>query len=420
MNRTVALAWVLFCTSSPIWAETNQDEISELREQIRLLTERIDHLESDRPPREVTAEPAHSGHGPDSEGLKSLVDQQVEARLSESWTERIAWKGDFRYRYENIGIEGVDDRNRQRIRARAQLEADIGDDTTVGLGIATGGFDPVSTNQTLGAGGSSKDINLNLAYFEWAGLRDTRILGGKFKNLLHRPGGNGLLWDSDWNPEGIGVSWDNGRFFATGLGTWVESDSNKLNQEFSYGVQAGFRVPFADSFELIAGIGYFKFDTAGNPSFFGDEDDFFGNSFDPQSLTYIYDYHEVEAFAELNFDFLGRPMSVFADYVVNTDADEDDSGYAFGVIHGAAKDPGSWEFGVTYEDLEADAVLGLLTDSDFGGGGTNAKGYILSGTYALRKNWNASVSYFINDIGINTGQPRDFDRLQLDLGFKYK
>ena len=338
-----------------------------------MLTERLDRIEqsaqsptSPAQPAAVNAQPAQ-----DLASIEELVDRRVEERLADSWTDRISWKGDFRYRYENIGIDGRDDRNRQRIRARAALQAQINENTKVGLGLASGGDDPVSTNQTLGGGGSTKGLNLDLAYFEWSGLENTKIVGGKFKNLLHRPGGNGLLWDGDWNPEGAGIHWDNGRFFATGLGTWVESDSNARNQEFSYGVQAGLNFPVGNGMTLVAGAGYYRFDTAGAGSFYGDDDDFFGNSFDPDTLTYIHDYHEIEAFAELKFDMLGRPTSVFANYVVNTDADEDDTGYAFGFQHGDASAPGTWELGATYQDLEADAVLGLLTDSDFGGGGSD-------------------------------------------------
>jgi len=63
--------------------------------------------------------------------------------------------------------------------------------------------------------------------------------------------------------------------------------------------------------------------------------------------------------------------------------------------------------------------VGLLTDSDFGGGGTNAKGWALFGTYAFHDNWNFKATYFINTVDLST-DPHDFDRLMLDLNFKYK
>ncbi len=412
MKRLIALAITGMFISSPGHAEVSEKEIALLREQVRILTERLDQLEQSRSEQSTPSAASESD-------IAEEVDRRVSERLADSWAERVSWKGDFRYRYENIDVEGVDERNRQRIRARAHLEARIDDDMRVGLGLASGGEDPVSTNQTLGGGGSTKGLQLDLAYFQWDGWSNTRIVGGKFKNLLYRPAKNGLLWDGDWNPEGLAAHWDNGSFFASGFGTWVESDSRSANQEFSYGVQTGARFALAESVGLTVGAGYYEFDTAGKSSFFGDDDDFFGNSFDPDTLTYIYDYQEVEAFAELSFNFLGQPMSVFGDFVTNLDADSDDTGYAWGIKVGKAKERGTWDFSTIYQDLEADAVLGLLTDSDFGGGGTNAKGYILKGTYAFHPNWNAKFTYFINDIGINTDNPRNFDRLQLDLNFKY-
>lgn len=121
----------------------------------------------------------------------------------------------------------------------------------------------------------------------------------------------------------------------------------------------------------------------------------------------------------MTMNLADRPLLVYADYVVNTAVDDNDTGYAIGIKYGKASAKGTWDISYTYKKLEADAVIGLLTDSDFGGGGTDAKGSIFKGTWALRKNWNAQFSYFLNDIDLASGKPRDFDRLQLDLKFKY-
>ena len=309
-------------------------------------------------------------------------------------------------------------RNRNRVRARAALIADVTPTMEVGLGLASGGDDPVSSNQTLGGGGSTKDLRMDLAYFDWSGMANTHVLGGKFRNYVHRSGKNAFLWDSDWRPEGTGINWDNNTFFANGLGTWIESDSNK-GQSFAYLTQLGFRLPIGDNLKLTAGAGYHVFDTQGNGSFFGDDNDFFGNSFDPVTKTYLYDYEVVELFADLDFNLFGFPAQIFADFAQNQAADEYDSAYALGFKFGKAKEKGQWEFGYVYQELEADSVLGLLTDSDFGGGGTDSKGHILKGSYAVAKNFNAKFTYFINDVGLKSGEPFDFKRLQLDLSFKY-
>ncbi len=79
------------------------------------------------------------------------------------------------------------------------------------------------------------------------------------------------------------------------------------------------------------------------------------------------------------------PFKVFADFVQNSDASTEDSGLAFGAAIGKAGDPGTWQASWAYQDLEADAVISTFTDSDFGGGGTDNKGHVLKGRYALRR-----------------------------------
>jgi cell division protein FtsB len=419
----ILIAAISLLATSTAWAASDP-EIQALREQLMALSQRLDALEQSN--QELRAENAQlqSERTADSAAIADLAEttQAVSEQLEESsaetsWTDSIRLKGDFRFRHETIDEQMKDDRRRNRIRARAAIIADVTDSVEVGLGFASGGDDPVSTNQTLGGGGSTKDINLDLAYFDWSGLTNTRILGGKFKNILYKPGKNALLWDGDWNPEGIGLAWDNDAFFVNALGTWLESDSSK-ETEFSYGVQAGFAHEFS-AFDLTAGIAYYRIDTAGKGSFFGDDDDFFGNGFDPVTNTYLYNYHEVEVFADLGFDLAGRPFSLFFDYVQNQDAPDLDTGYAAGLKYGSAKAAGTWELGYVYQDLEADAAYGLLVDSDFGGGGTDARGHILKGGYAIAKGWNANLTYFINERYISGDDPRDYDRVQLDLYFKY-
>jgi hypothetical protein len=422
---TILLGLTVFLFSQTVLAQVDADELKALREQVRILTQRLDDLEkaSQQNTQNLAQANADTATQVD-EAVEEKIDKAVIEQVDElmaavSWAERIRLRGDFRYRYETIKIENVDNRSRNRIRARVHLEADVTDTVQVGFGLATGGEDPVSSNQTLGGGGSSKDIRLDLAYFDWSGLRNTHILGGKVKNFLVKPAGHGLMWDSDWRPEGFGVIWDNDLFFAQGIGTWVESDSNK-GQLFAWVAQGGLNFRLGETTRFKIGAGYAQFDVAGSGSFFGDDDDFFGNSFDPITNTYLYDYHEVEVFAGMATDLADRPLRVYADYVVNTAVDDNDTGYAIGIKYGEAYATGTWAIGYTYKKLEADAVIGLLTDSDFGGGGTDAKGSVFKGAWAIRKNWNAQISYFLNDIDLASGDPKDLNRLQLDLKFKYK
>jgi cell division protein FtsB len=420
----VSLFCLLFAVASysPVaFAAVSDEEIRLLREQIQALSHRLDQLEqSNADLKQVNTDLAESNTRLQaaSDETAQTVAQVAEAVATPDWTDRTRIKGDFRYRYENIDEEGKDPRNRNRIRARVAIISDVTDTVEVGLGFATGGDDPVSTNQTLGKGGSTKDVRLDLAYFDWTGLTNTHVMAGKYANILYKPGKNSLLWDGDWRPEGTAIAWNNGTLFANALGTWLESDS-KNEEEFSYMLQAGFNTTIGENLKLTAGLGYYEFDAAGKGSFFGDDDDFFGNSFDPVTMTYLYDYQEIEAFANLGFKIGELPVGLFFDYVQNTAVDEFDTGYAVGFKLGTAKKAGSWDFGYIWQDLEADAALGLLTDSDFGGGGTDAFGHILKGSYVIANNWSAKATYFINQKDENAGDKKNFDRLQLDLSFKY-
>lgn len=427
----VGLSLLLFSTSA--LSQVGEDEIKLLRQQIEMLSQRLDQLETQNQAlTQSLAESNRQAVASTEDAVEATIDARVETAVSEkvteqmaamSWAERIRWSGDFRYRYENIDYEHKDNRNRNRIRARTHLEADLMPTLQVGFGLSTGGDDPVSGNVTLGGGGSKKDIKMDLAYFDWSGLKDTHIVGGKFKNFLVRPAKTGLQWDGDWRPEGLGGVWNNGTIFAQGLGTWLEGDS-KNGTSFAWVAQAGVSLKMGKSGKLKLGGGYAVFDIAGLDPAFGDPENFYGNSFvfDPitGSLVYKYDYRVWEAFAEYGFTLADRNMLLFANFTHNTAADDNNTGYLFGAKYGSTKARGDWQLMYFYERLEADAVVGLLADSDFGDGGTNAKGSVFSGTYAFSSNWNFKLSYFLNKILLDTQDPKSFNRIQFDLNFKFK
>ena len=425
---TALLGLSLLIFSATAFAQVSEDEIQLLRQQVEMLTKRLDTLEAQN---QQMAQIIEQSNAQSVAKTEEIVETKVDAAVTEQvdekmaavpWAERLRWKGDFRYRYENIDQEDKDGRNRSRIRARTHLEADLSPTLEVGIGLATGGDDPVSSNQTIGGGGSSKDIKIDLAYFDWAGLENTHIVGGKYKNFLIRPAKKGLMWDGDWRPEGLGLVWDNDFIFAQALGTWLEGDSKK-GTEFAWAVQAGFNFNTGDFGKMKIGAGYSVFNIAGRTPLFGEPEDFYGNSFrvishpdGTETLVFAHDYHNIQAFLEWKID----KFTLFADYTINQEVDDNDTGYLFGAKYGSAKARGTWDITYFYERLEKDANVGLLTDSDFGGGGTDAKGHVLSGTYAFYKNWNFKATYFINKINLESVDPKDYNRLMLDLNFKFQ
>lgn len=414
MNRKELAFGALLALASPAtMAAVSDADFQALKDSIAVLTQKLDSME-----KELAAEKAKSAQPAPAQPVAVAAAPTAPAKpAAASWTETVTLSGDLRGRYENIDTEGSDDRNRDRIRARAAIVAKPQAGLEVGFGLATSqDGDPVSSNQTIGNGGSRKDIYLDLAYFNWVAAEGLNAIGGKFKNNLYRPGKHSLVWDSDLNPEGLAATYVNGPLFANLLGTWVESDSGSSRSEATgIGGQLGVIWPFGDDLKLTAGAGYFTINSEGKGPFYGTS--LSGNT--AVGGRYAYDYNEVEGFAELGFKLFGQPAMVFMDYVTNTDADEFDTGWAAGAQIGVAKAKGTWEFLYAYQDLEADAVFGLWTDSDFGGGGTDNSGSVFRGAYALSDKTNVAFSYFLNKIDENIGAEIDYDRLQLDLNFKY-
>ena len=110
---------------------------------------------------------------------------------------------------------------------------------------------------------------------------------------------------------------------------------------------------------------------------------------------------------------------MFADYVRNSEAHDADTGFALGASVGEVDGAGTWRVGYAYQDLEADAVVGTFTDSDFAAGGTDGKGHVVELNYGLRERLVLGLRYFRNERGADVGAEHDYNRLQADVMFTY-
>ena len=334
----------------------------------------------------------------------------------ESWIDRIKLKGDVRLRHERIDEDGEEDRARGRFRTRLGLSAKVSDDVNFVLRFASGGDNPVSTNQTFDGGFSTKDIGVDLAYVDWKVNDNVTFYGGKMINPLFKAGGVPLIRDGDLNPEGFALNYTSSNLFATAAGFSVEERSSG-DDSLLYAVQAGMKLPVGDGAKLTAGVGYFAYtDTIGNEPFYNGRSK--GNSVDLDG-DYIYDYENTELFAELSTQLADWPFKIFVHATQNGDASTEDSAYAVGAKLGSAKKDGEMEFGWTYQDIEADAVIGTFNDSDFGGGGTDSDGHILRAKYAVSKNIFVGGTFILNNVDRFQGSEHDYNRLQLDVEFKF-
>ena len=413
MKRILVHFFLIGCCLSPA-AQAAETEIELIKRELAALVARVEQLEAENSDlREASTK--------SSERIE-VIDERTD---SGAWTSTIALSGDVRYRYESIDVEGRDTRERNRVRARVAIKASPTDNLKLEVGLASGSDDPLSTNQTLGDAGSTKDLRLDLAYFKWQATPNLAVQGGKMKNSWYRPRGDALLWDNDFRPEGLGVNYARGDFFMNSAVTFLESDTRNSSETIAYGLQGGYHFSLSNGGKLTAGMGYLGIGTEGKEVVYGDPDDFFGNTFscaNPATLAgcvYDTDFNLLEVFAEASINVGELPVRFYADFVTNQDADRYDTGWATGFQLGRASGSNTWELGYVYQDLEANAVLGLTTDSDFGGGGTDVKGHILRGAWAINKKWRLGMTYFRNENGVDLGAGNDYERLQLDTAFRF-
>jgi hypothetical protein len=407
MRKTLAAARVAACIAFvvPVLAQPiGGAEIAAIRAEIQALSARLERLEQAAGP----AERALAAAAP--------ATPVVEPRVAAPAVPNVRLSGDLRYRHEAIDEEGEGERHRHRIRARFGVTAAVADDVRLGLTLATGADDPVSANQTLDTGFSRKAIGVDRAFFSWAATERLTFTGGKMANPFYRPGNHHLIYDGDLNPEGLALRYDGRNWFASYAGLWAEERGDE-DDSLVLGGQLGYRRGGDGARRVTAGIGYYDYrETQGQTPFWngdptGNRVDAFGN--------YLHDFDIAQLFGELDFRAGELPLTVFADYAVNTAADEADTGFALGGSVGEVTGPRTWRVGYAYQDLEADAVIGTFTDSDWAGGGTDGKGHVVALEYGLRDRLVLGFRYFLNERGADAGNEHDYNRLQADIQFDY-
>ena len=347
------------------------------------------------------------------------------------WWENVKLNGDFRYRHETIDAENKDIRHRQRIRARVNIVGKVSDESKIMVGISSGSDDPVSNNSTLTGAFSSKDVVLDLAYFEMSpkALPGFKFIGGKAKNPFYKPAKSELIWDGDLRQEGLTLNYskdfDGFNVKLIGSGLWI-TERKADDDSYLAGGQALFTYNLSDKKGKITfGGSYFSYGNAeGRPTFF-ETDDGKGNSVivtgtgGDEVHSYLTDFELIEAFGTFDFKAGNTPMTLFGDFVTNNAADSLKNAWSVGVKVGKVKKTGSWNFKYIYRNVEKDAVVGAYSDSDFRGGGTDAKGHEVGGSYQLLEKTTLAVTYFNNQIGLENATQTDFQRWQFDLKFKF-
>jgi hypothetical protein len=398
------------------------------------------------------------------------------------WVDRLKWEGDIRLRhqadmfpdgnapettFQAIG-QDVDNtqegRQRERVRLRLGLNANITGGVDAGVRITTGNTsDPVSTNQTLGNYDNKYSLVLDRAFLKLRPIDDLTLWGGRIPNPFFS---TDLVWDDDLNFEGAAVSYAPGAldpqrefkpFVTAGafpLQEIQESTDTRVKDKWLYAAQVGMEwTPSTRARFKLGGAYYYYRNIAGIPNLaLGDT---FYNASAPefrQKGNSLFDIDN-DGEADTNLwalapDYRIANLTLVADFaeffpihIIGTfdwarnvgfdqneilartgqDIEPETDGYQVKLTVGHPKfnyiDDHEWQAFVGYRYLERDAVLDAFTDSDFHLGGTNAKGFMIGGSYALYKNtWLAARWMSSDEI---SGLPLSIDVFQLDLNAKF-
>ncbi len=144
------------------------------------------------------------------------------------------------------------------------------------------------------------------------------------------------------------------------------------------------------------------------------------NGFEPFQVSIIGEYIRNLGFDRERMDLLGinnrAPQSALGTPGRYAGGD---TAWMLGVRGGAPamEKRGDWQAGLQYKHIESDAVVDGFTDSDFGLGGTNMKGFTLWGAMALTPKATFGVKW-VSTSQI-AGPPSKNDTLQLDFTGKF-
>ena len=340
------------------------------------------------------------------------------------WVQNIKFKGDLRTRYQYEKKKGSEERHRGRVRFRLGSEMKVTDSVKVAAGLATGGTDPRSTNETLDNTFETPDIRLDYAYAEYAPASWLTLMGGKIKGTpFWTP--SDLLWDGDINPDGAAINLHHrlssniDGFFNAGLFILDEASSD-TSDPFMYVLQPGVDIKIDDGINLKTSVAYYGFDNIK------------GSTLDHSSGTNSlsggglqYNYNSLGISTELGFK---NPLGIEAlpyfaligDYINNFDPSSDNDGFLVGCKLGDKKvgKKGQWQAKYLYRRLERDAFPDTFPDSDFYGGETNVKGHEAIFQYGLLDNVLLGLDYYYSEP--IKGATRNQEHLfQTDIVFKF-
>jgi hypothetical protein len=352
----------------------------------------------------------------------------------------------------NPNFNTKESQNRSRVRARLGANVAVADTVSAGISLSTGSTTgPTSTNQTMAAGASNTPGFFNKygtvidkAFVRLEPTSSLSLQAGRFRNPFLA---TDLVWADDLNFEGFAGSWKaapgtfRDSFLTVGWFPLSYQVPGAQRSRSLTAIQGGVNWQFGTrenrlrlgaalySYNGIEGLKETTADRSTVPDYAVRSE--YGSGFRQRGNTLFRVNSNVagdtstnwglaSGFRELNLtavldiaQFDPLRIVLTGDLVRNLAFDQgqmrrrsgtqlldgDGTGYLFRVQVGAPsiRKAGDWNAGLTYRRLGSDAVVDAFTNSDFGLGGTNNRGYILSGSYGIAKNTWLSARWMSSD-----------------------
>lgn len=338
-------------------------------------------------------------------------------------------KGDLRLRQESKTERGATTdknktNNRQRFRLRIGMNYKIDSKLSVKTRLASGAGEQTSTNQTLGNNGSQKALFIDQAYLEFKPIDGLALFGGRMNNNLWQTYTSDIVWDTDYNPEGIAESLKipvgNARVFINAFQASINEDkagsAHADRPQYLISNQVGFMLPAPmDSRITIAGAIH---NWVNESSTWTTVDP--GNT--KKTNTALNDIRVGELTGELftTLPVVDLPLSVQGTYIKNTESRKtiqpnDTTGYQWGGIVGKADKKNNLEVAFFRKSSGKDSTKDDVADADFPG--TDRVGNIYWLAYGVSDVAQLKAKYF--DTQVINGSKKDIQLLQIDLQVKF-
>ena len=365
------------------------------------------------------------------------------------------------------------DRERFRVRARLAMLAKVSGDWSAGVRLATGTTsDRVSTNQTLGQDFNKYQFLVDRAYLKYDPVEWLSVTGGRVPNPWMS---TDLVWDEDLNFEGFAATFkpsfadgDFRPFLTVGAFPMREDGPPSKSSRWLRGAQLGAKWQLLHNARLSFGAALYDYDNLeGRPETLANYQSYqlggsatygqyeYGSGLRQKGNTLFDTAYQSDTNSIWGLASKFRPLNLTAsldlahfdpfhvvltaDYVKNTAFDRGeilsrtgvaltdgkDYGYLFRLTVGMPKlkNQHDWQTSFTYRYIGSDATVDAFTDSDFGLGGTNLKGYQLGMSYAMDQNAWLSLRWLsaesIESFSLDPAHRFGVELLQADVNVRF-